>query len=91
MEWDLSKLLMVIRQRLLFLLITTLTAVGITAFISYYLLPSKYEVTTTLLVQPQTEEARLNYQDIITNEKLVSTFGEIIRSRTVANDVIERQ
>lgn len=81
-------LLKSIKQHWLFIAISVIVAVAVTGVISFNFLPPQYEATTTLLVQPQISENKISYDNLITNEKLVSTYAQIIKSHSVARDVI---
>lgn len=83
-----------IRKRLPMIIVLTLV-VGLGSFlINYFVLPPKYEASTTMLISkpkdynPQGAD-QINYDDILVNQKLVSTYSEIIRSRGIAKQVID--
>jgi succinoglycan biosynthesis transport protein ExoP len=80
----------IIKQRLMLIVIATVVAVAATGLISFYVLIPQYEATTTLLVQPVNLFEEITYNDLIANEKLVTTYTEIIKSRMIAQDVILR-
>lgn len=85
-EISLSELFEIIRKRLM--LIIALTILGaVIAFGVSSILPKKYETFTTLLVgRPEGYQAEqdLNVNDILFNQKLVGTYAELIKSRSVA-------
>lgn len=80
----------IIKQRLMLIVIATVVAVAATGLISFYVLIPQYEATATLLVQPVNLFEEITYNDLIANEKLVTTYTEIIKSRMIAQDVILR-
>ncbi len=90
MNFELIDLIRIVKQRLIWVVLIVIVSVSLTGWISFFILPLKYEVKTTLLVQPQNEGNKISYNDLITNEKLVSTYGEIIKSKKIAKDVIQR-
>lgn len=53
------------------------------------MLKPEYEATATILVQSQNLENQNMYNDIMANQKLVKTYAEIIKSRQIAEDVIQ--
>ena len=54
------------------------------------MLTPKYEATTSLLVQNQNTPtgAEIGYSDLLLDQKLVKTYGEVIKSRLVADTVM---
>lgn len=69
-----------------------LTAV-LTFAVSYFLIIPKYEATTTLIVgKPESYSSSgegIQYNDVLLNQKLVSTYSEIMKSRGIADRVIQ--
>lgn len=73
-----------------FLLILLFVIIGGTSAIFYnYGAPIKYQSNTTLYVEPGVNANEVNYQGILTNQRMVQTYAEIIKSRTVINTVIK--
>ena len=59
---------------------------------SYFVLDKEYETFTTLIVGKPKDyqgENNIEYNDIILNQRLVSTYGEIVKMRVVADKVID--
>lgn len=74
-----------------FLLILLFVIIGGVAAIFYnYGSPVKYESEATLFVQPQVNANEVDYQGILTNQRMVKTYAEIIKSRAVINKVINK-
>ncbi|MDI3257685.1 MAG: Wzz/FepE/Etk N-terminal domain-containing protein [Kyrpidia sp.] len=72
------------------LILTITILAGLTsAGISYFILQPQYELTTTLLVNKKPTADQLVYNDIMANEALVTTYAEIIKSRSIAQQVID--
>lgn len=90
MDFEITDFIRIIKQRLLIIIIVMVISVLTTGLISFYILPPKYEARTTLLIQSQNGGDQISYNDLITNEKLATTYGEIIRSNKIAQDVIYR-
>lgn len=90
MDYEMADLLKIWRQRLVLILGLAFTAAVLTGLISFCLLPARYEATATLLIQPQNSGNQIDYENLMANEKLVLTYGEIIKSRKIAQDVIGR-
>lgn len=88
-EFDVSYILSTIgRWFILILLFVILGGVG--AVIYNYGAPIKYQSQTTLYVQPQVNANEVDYQGILTNQRMVKTYAQIIKSRRVTNKVIEK-
>ena len=90
-EISLSELFEMLRKRLLLIVLLTVLGAG-AAFGISSILPKQYETFTTLLVgRPEGYQAEkdLNVNDILFNQKLVGTYAELIKSRTVSEKVNE--
>ena len=73
-----------------FLLILLFIIIGGTSAIFYnYGAEIKYQSNTTLYVEPGVNANSVDYQGILTNQRMVKTYAEIIKSRSVVNKVIE--
>ncbi len=76
-------------------LIILMTILSITAsgLVSYFVLEPEYQTFTTLIVgKPkdyQNVDNKLEYNDLLLNQKLVSTYGELVKTRIVADEVIK--
>lgn len=90
-EISLRELFLIIRKRIWLVIVLAVLAVGITAIVSYYVLDPVYQTFTTLMVgKPKDYQSdnKLEYNDVLLNQKLVSTYGELVKSRKVADQVI---
>lgn len=73
-----------------FLLILLFVIIGGSSAIFYnYGAQIKYQSNTTLYVEPSVHSNSVDYQGILTNQRMVKTYSEIIKSRTVINKVIK--
>ncbi len=88
MNLQMSDLWTIIKRRMPLIALATVVAVAATGLISFFVLKPQYEATTTLLVQPINLSEEITYNNLIANEKLVTTYTEIIKSRMIAQDVI---
>ncbi|WP_425538134.1 YveK family protein [Microaceticoccus formicicus] len=83
-----------IRKRILFIIFLTLLF-GAAAFgVSKFLITPQYEASTTMVIgKPkdygQENSDMIKYSDIQLNQKLVTTYSEIIKSRGIAKQVID--
>lgn len=84
---DLREFLLIIRKRLWIIALITILFTGVVGFISYYILEAEYQTYTTLMIgRPQEYMQKMEYNDVLLNQKLVSTYGEIAKSKIVANE-----
>jgi len=71
-------------------MILSITTSGL---VSYFVLEPEYQTFTTLIVgKPkdyQNVDNKLEYNDLLLNQKLVSTYGELVKTRIVADEVIK--
>ncbi|MTI72000.1 MAG: polysaccharide biosynthesis tyrosine autokinase [Firmicutes bacterium] len=72
------------------IILITILAILISGLISYFLIEPEYKTFTTLMVGKlkDYDTKDIEYQDILINQKLVSTYGEIAKSRLVSREVI---
>jgi capsular polysaccharide biosynthesis protein len=86
-EIDLRVFLLILRKRLWAIALITILCTGISGLVSYYILEPEYQTYTTLIIgRPQDYKQKMEYNDILLNQKLVSTYGEIVKSKIVANE-----
>lgn len=88
-ELDLSYILSTIGHWFLLILLFVIIG-GTTAVFYNYGVPIKYQSNTTLYVEPSVSANEVNYQGILTNQRMVQTYAEIIKSRTVINKTIKK-
>ena len=87
-ELDVSYILHTIGHWFLLILLFVIIGGGTAIFYNYGA-PIKYQSNTTLYVEPGVNANEVNYQGILTNQRMVQTYAEIIKSRTVINKVIK--
>ncbi len=90
MEADSLNLIAILAKRRRLIYGLTIAAVLISAFICLFVIKPKYQASVTLLVQPKRSDNYIRYEDVITTERLVSTYSQVIKSRRTAGDVIKR-
>lgn len=94
-ELDLREYLEIIAKRKKLLIQVPLIAVIVSAIISLFFLKPVYEASTTLMVGKSLAAKKdgaidvVDYNTILANKQLAKTYGEIAKSRTVAQAVIE--
>jgi len=73
-----------------FLLILLFAIVGLGAAIFYgYTAPLEYESSTTLYIEPEVKSNVVNYEGILTNQSMVGTYKQIIKSRKILQKTID--
>lgn len=90
---DLREYFHIIKKRAWIIGIITAVAIAVSAIVSFFVLNPVYEAKTTLIV---TKEEQKDQTDMMTGDqltvtqKLAVTYGEIIKSRTVLDQVIDK-
>lgn len=91
-EISLLELLEALKRRFALIIILTILG-GAIAFGVSSILPKQYETFTTMLLgRPEgyeTNQNNIQVNDILVNQKLVGTYGELIKSRSVSERVID--
>lgn len=91
-SFELREIFDIIRKRLLLIVLIVLAAVITAGVLSYFVLDKQYEATTSLILGKPNDfssNPQLQYNDVLLFQKLVKTYGEIAKSRTVSEKVIE--
>lgn len=88
MEFELGSLWKLLKRRLLFIFALSIGALALAWYVSYYVLKPEYEATASLLIQGDKQAQAMG--DIVAGQKLVTTYGEIIRSNRIAEEVVRR-
>lgn len=93
-EISLREYFFILRKRLWLVILLTTVSVVVSGIVSYYVLEPEYQTFTTLIVgKPkdyQNVDNKLEYNELLLNQKLVSTYGEIVKTRAVTDEVIEK-
>ena len=88
---DLNEIMHIILKRLWFIVLVTILAVGAGGVISLFVLEPVYRASATIIVgKPSSylDGNRLQIEDLNLNQRLAKTYGEIIKSRGVLENVI---
>lgn len=92
-EISLKELFLILRKRLWLIIILIILSIAASGVVSFYVLEPQYKTFTTLMVgKPkdyQNYDSKLEYNDLLLNQRLVSTYGQIVQSRVVTDQVIE--
>jgi|GEM_PF-118053 len=87
-ELDFSYILQTIGKWFLLILLFVILGIGGAIFYNYGA-PIIYQSKTTLYVQPQVNASEVDYEGILTNQKMVKTYTQIIKSRKILKKVID--
>lgn len=89
---ELYQILQVIRKRLSLIILTTLVFTLISAIISYFYLTPQYKATTTLIVgkNNETQNQKMQYNDVLMYQKLVKTYVQVAKSQRVAEETVKK-
>ncbi|MDB8558251.1 YveK family protein [Turicibacter sanguinis] len=90
-EIDLSEIFGMLKKRWLMIFSITAVAVIAAGVISFFVLTPVYESSSTLLVSyKQNQETVMTYNDLTMSQKLVNTYSEIIKSRSISEAVLKK-
>lgn len=93
-ELDLKELLYEFWKKKFLVLVIVVIGIAAGMFYSQFLVKPMYKSTTTLVLSKptnsETSSTGITTNDITINQKLVSTYSEIMKSRSVASAVKER-
>ena len=90
-EISIRELFFILKKWIWLIIGLLIISMVISGLVSYYVLDKEYQAFTTLMVgkpQDYKSENTLEYNDLILNQKLVSTYGELIKTRSVSDKVI---
>jgi capsular polysaccharide biosynthesis protein len=91
---ELQEYLQIIRKRWLLILSITLAAAIVSAAVSYFIIKPTYKSDISVIIgkvdsgSDVTKQAT-SYNDILMYQKLVKTYSELVKSRTVAENAIK--
>ena len=90
-EISLKELYFILRKWIWLITALLIVSMLISGLVSFFVLDKEYEAFTTLMVGKPKDylaENKIEYNDLMLNQKLVSTYGELIKTRVVADKVI---
>jgi capsular polysaccharide biosynthesis protein len=93
---ELQEYLSILKKRWLLLVVITLVATLISGVASYFVIKPTYKSDISVIIQKpdnsdaNTSNSSLNYNDVLMYQKLVKTYSELTKSRTVAEDIIQK-
>ena len=89
---DLKEYFQIIKKRFWIIAVITLVAMIASGVVSFFVLDPVYQTNTTMIVNKEKANDRqeITNDDIMVNQKLAVTYGEIIKSRVVLDNVISK-
>lgn len=88
-EFDFSYIFITIRKWFFLILLLTILGFSVATFYNYGA-PILYQSETSLYVEPPVNSNQVNYDGILSNQKMVKTYTQIIKSRTILMQVKEQ-
>lgn len=85
---NLEKAVEIIKKNMTSIIILTLVVGIIAALITFFLIPSRYQAQTQILVSESEETENTSDQDIETSLQLIGTYSDILQSPIVLENVI---
>lgn len=90
-EIDLREIFAMLKRRWLMIFSITVVAIVAAGVISFFVLSPVYESSSTLLVSyKQNQESVMTYNDMQMSQKLVNTYSEIIKSRSISEAALKK-
>jgi capsular polysaccharide biosynthesis protein len=90
---ELQEYLNILKKRWLLLAVVPLIAILISGGVSYFIIKPTYEADISVIIQKQDSavsvNTAMNYNEILMYQKLVKTYSELAKSRTVAEHAVE--
>lgn len=88
---DLKDLFRILRKRIKLIVGITLICTLISGLLSFFVIKPTYEAKTSVIVgKLQTEEGKLNNNDVMMYQNLIKTYAEIAKSDRVAESALSK-
>lgn len=89
---ELIKYLQIIKKRMWLILLITIVATVASAVLSIFVLTPIYEAKSTLIISraPSNLDEKVRYDDILMYEKLVTTYSQLAKSKSVIAETISK-
>lgn len=92
MTLDLREIFEIIKKRIWIILVITFITTGVSGVISFFVIDPTYQADTSIIIgkAPDGSDDKIQYNDVMMYQKLAKTYGEIAKSRLVAEKTISR-
>ncbi len=90
-EISLREIFFILKKHIKLIVLLWVLAVAISSAVTFFILDKEYSAFTTLMVgkpRDYINENKIEYNELLLNQKLVSTYGELIKTRVVSEKVI---
>lgn len=91
---ELHEYLNILKKRWSLIVVITLAATLISGVVSYFIIKPTYKSDISVIIGKQdtgdTKTTSQNYNDVMMYQKLVKTYSELVKSRTVAENAIQK-
>jgi capsular polysaccharide biosynthesis protein len=90
-EISLREIFFILRKHVKLIVLLLVLSVAISSVVTFFILDKEYSAFTTLMVgkpKDYINENKIEYNELLLNQKLVSTYGELIKTRIVSEKVI---
>ncbi|MFC7393000.1 YveK family protein [Scopulibacillus cellulosilyticus] len=88
---SLKEIFQTLRKRITMILVITILATAVSAFVTYFFITPKYDASTQILVNQSKDKQSVYDQNAVqTNVQLVNTYSVIIKSPKILKEVIDR-
>jgi len=88
-EIDLLELLKVIKKNLLVIAACTVIGMIVAFSFTFLFMPKTYRSVSTIYIKPSVKEGVVNYNEVLTNQKLTTTYSVIAKSKSVIDQVTD--
>lgn len=81
-----------VRKHLKFIILFTIVCMGISIFVNKFVVTPEYNAVTTMIIgktKSAESDKNIEYNDLMVNQKLVTTYSEIIKSKMIEEQVIK--
>lgn len=89
-EIDLREIFIILVSKLWLIILIGIIGGGIACSISIFLIPESFESTTKIYILNRQEENTVTYSDVQLGSQLTKDYAELIQSRLVLEEVIEK-
>lgn len=90
---ELKEYLDILKKRWLLIVVITLTASLLSGIVSYFIIKPTYKADISVIIGKQenanSQTPAMSYNDVMMYQKLVKTYSELAKSRTVAEHAIK--
>jgi capsular polysaccharide biosynthesis protein len=89
---ELKERFYILRKRAWLIILITLIATFTISILNFYVIKPKYKADTSVIIgkESRTNNSGTDYYDVMMYQTMVKTYSKLARSRTIAEDVIDK-